>query len=681
MTNLETRVQWDETDDGLSGVVYRSNLLAADRSVVNFGGGNTSVKTRELDHVGNEIDVLWVKGSGSDLATIAAEGFCGLRLDEVLVLRARDELSDEAMVRHLARCQLTPDMPRASIETLLHAFIPHAHVDHTHPDAIGALVGCVDGEQLAGACFGDEALWIPYLRPGFALSKLVAAAIDAHPDARVVLLAKHGLVTWGPSARAAYEASLEAIDRAASFIEARRVAARPVRVDVDADPDVDLIAEILPVLRGAVSRGSAAKIVQVDRSEPVIRFLGRADAEALSQVGASCPDHLVHTKRRPLWISFDPALDSCADLVARVVPAVEQYRAEEFAYFEKHSAAGDTCVDLNPRVILIEGVGLISIGSNSGNARLARDLYHRAIEVMEGAVTLGGYVSLDEPESYAVEYWPLELYKLSRRPQPRELEGRVAFVTGGAGGIGSAIARRLSAQGAAVVLVDLDEKGASLIAEELEGPAAAFPADVTSETDVAAAFRNAILSFGGVDIVVSNAGIASSAPIEETSLELWQRNLAVLATGYFLVSREAARLFLRQQMKGSIVFVVSKNGLVAGRNAAAYSSAKAAELHLARCLAEELGPSGIRVNCVNPDAVLQGSKIWGSDWREDRAAAYGIDPDELEDFYRSRTTLRVNIYPEDIAEVVSFFVSERQSGKSTGNIVNIDGGVPAAYTR
>lgn len=681
MKDLQTRLQWDaaEGNDGLSGVVYRSHLLAADRSVVNFGGGNTSVKTREVDHVGNEIDVLWVKGSGTDLATIGPEGFCGLRLDEVLVLRDRDELQDEAMVRHLARCQLAPEMPRASIETLLHAFIPHAHVDHTHPDAIGALVGCLDGEKLAGKWFGDEALWIPYLRPGFALSKLVADSIDAHPNARFVLLAKHGLVTWGSSARAAYEATLEAIERAASFVGARRDAVRPASVDVNVD--TDLIAEILPVLRGAVSREGTAKILQVDRSEAVIGFLGRADVEALSQIGASCPDHLVHTKRRPLWIPFDPALDSPADLAARIVPAIEHYRAEESAYFEKHSAPGDTCADLNPRIVLIEGLCLISIGSTLSSARLACDLYHRAIEVMEGARALGGYVSLDDAESYAVEYWPLELYKLSRRPAPGELEGRVAFVTGGAGGIGAAIARRLSSQGAAVVLVDLDEQGASVIAEELEGAAAAFAADVTAEADVAAAFRNAVLTFGGVDIVVSNAGIASSAPIGQMSLELWQRNLAVLATGYFLVSREAARLLLRQEMGGSIVFVVSKNGLVAGRNAAAYSSAKAAELHLARCLAEELGPSGIRVNCVNPDAVLQGSKIWGSDWRRERAAAYGIDPDELENFYRARTTLRVNIYPEDIAEVVSFFVSEHRSGKSTGNIINVDGGVAAAYTR
>ena len=676
---------WDEAiaaADDLDVLVYRSRLLAADRSIVNFGGGNTSVKARYVDHIGREIDVLWVKASGSDLATVTTEGFCGLRLDEVLPLQQLTEMPDEAMVAHLGRCQLAPKMPRPSIETLLHAFIPHRHVDHTHPDAVGAIVGAVGGEQLAYECFGAEALWIPYIRPGFALSKQIGDAVAANPSARFVLMAKHGLVAWGDTAQQSYEATLEAVNRATAFINLRRDA-DPVTRRTATDPESrqDLLARVLPSLRGAVSRGSVPKILQVDVSEPVMSFIARPDAEELSQVGAACPDHLVHTKRRPLWVRFDPSVDTGDALATRIEEEVARFRAAEIAYVERNRSPDDAVGDPNPRVVLIEGIGLVSVGRNATAARLARDLYQRAIAVMEGAATLGGFVSLDDAESYAVEYWPLELYKLSLAPAPKELEGRVALVTGGAGGIGAAIARRLAEDGTAIVLLDLNEEAASAVARELTGPGIALAADVTSESAVAAAFQAAVLAFGGIDIVVSNAGIASSAAIQETSLALWERNHRVLGLGYFLVSREAARVLRDQGLGGSIVFIASKNGLVAGRNAAAYSSAKAAELHLARCLAEELGADGVRVNSINPDAVLRGSKIWDSSWREERAAAYGIAPDELEEHYRARTTLKVNVYPEDIAEAVAFFASERRSGKSTGNIVNVDGGVSAAYTR
>ncbi|HEY3182122.1 MAG TPA: bifunctional aldolase/short-chain dehydrogenase [Gaiellaceae bacterium] len=674
--------RWDPPADlgELDALVYRSNLLASDRAIVNFGGGNTSVKVREPDHTGRETTVLWVKGSGSDLATIVPGGFTGLRLDEILPLARRESMTDEEMVAYLARCQLDPTMPRPSIETLLHAFVPHPHVDHTHPDAIGAIVGTVDGERLAEECFGSDAVWIPYLRPGFSLSKLVAEAVAEHPEAKLVLLAKHGLVTWGGTAQESYAATLEAINRAAAFTAEQTRGREPFGGRaVEPVADAGLLAEVLPALRGAVS-ADGPRILQVDTSPEVLEFACGNDSPELSQVGAACPDHLVHTRRRPVWVEFDPRAEDSAVLKERLVERVREWQEREREYFEAHRS-DDALSDPSPRVVVIQGVGLVSAGRTLKAAGLARDLYHRAINVMRDASALGGFVSLTDEESFAVEYWPLELYKLTLAPPPRELQGAVALITGAAGGIGSSVARALAAEGACVVATDLDVDGARAVADDLGDVAVAVRADVMDEASVVAAYREAVLAFGGVDIVVSNAGIASSAPLEDTTLELWDRNNDILARGYFLVAREAARVLRAQGTGGSVVFIGSKNALAPGKNAAAYSAAKAASLHLARCLAEELGPDGIRVNTVNPDAVLEGSRIWGSAWREERARAYGIAPDELEEHYRARTTLKVNVVPADIAEAVLYFASPRRAGKSTGNILNVDGGVALAYPR
>jgi rhamnulose-1-phosphate aldolase/alcohol dehydrogenase len=669
---------------GLEQLVLRSNLLGADRAVANFGGGNTSVKARELDHCGREVDVLWVKGSGSDLATMDASGFTGLRLAEILPLFERAAMSDEEMVAHLARCQLDPAMPRASIETLLHAFVPASHVDHTHPDAINAIAGTADGEALARACFGDEVAWIDYIRPGFTLARQVGEAIRADDRVRVVILAKHGLVTWGDSAEESYRATIETINRAADFVNARTNGS--ARFDgagngsLDDDRRGELLAELLPALRGAVS-SERAKVLHVDMSAPVLDLVESVRAPELVAVGAPCPDHLVHTKRLPLWVAFDPARDDADTLAERIAAGAGAYRDEYRDYVERFGDATTVPADPDPRVVLIQHVGLVAAGTNVKAARLSRDLYLRAIEVMAGADALGGFVSLTAQESFAIEYWPLELYKLSLAPAPGELEGRVALVTGAAGGIGRAVVSALADAGACIVAFDLDGEGAREVVEPLGERGLALDGDVTDEGLVADAYAMAVERFGGVDGVVANAGLASSAPIEATTLAEWERNHAVLGTGYFLTARDAFRVMKRQGTGGSIVFIASKNALVAGRNAAAYSSAKAAELHLARCLAEEGGPDGIRVNTVNPDAVLSGSRIWDSSWREERAAAYGIAPDELEDHYRARTTLGVNIEPDDIAAAVLHFASDARSGKSTGNILNVDGGVAAAYPR
>ena len=694
---METRIPgatenlWDGSKaEGLSeleALAYRSNLFGRDRAVANYGGGNTSTKARERDHAGRAVEVLWVKGSGSDLATIRADQFTGLKLDEVLPLEERTEMSDEEMVAYLASCQLRPDMPRGSIETLLHAFVPYPHVDHTHPDAINMICCARGGEDLAAECFGEEALWIPYIRPGFTLSKRVGEAVKNNPNARFVLLAKHGLVTWGDTHEESYGRTIEAINRAAEFVASRAAEPFGGQAVEPLSPErrEALLAEVLPALRGALSSGSeeaSHKILRTDyTSEDVLKFVcGRASKE-LSQIGAACPDHLVRTKVKPLWMDFDPEKEGADELKAKVRKGVNAYRSEYEAYFSRHEEADEEMSDPNPRVVLIPSVGIIGAAHNAKEANLSRDFAYRAIAVMRGAHALGGYVSLTEEESYAVEYWPMELYKLTLAPPPKEMAGKVAFVTGGAGGIGSAVARSLAAAGACVVACDLDEEGAREVADSLPQPGIPARADVTDEDEVARAYQRAILEYGGVDVVVSNAGLASSAPIEETSVEMWDKNHAVLAKGYFLISREAFRIMKEQDVGGNLVFVASKNAMAAGKNASAYSSAKAAELHLARCLAEEGGSKGIRVNTVNPDAVLSGSKIWGSSWREERAAAYGIEPDELEEHYRQRNVLKVSVLPENIAEAVLHFASEVRSSRSTGNVLNVDGGVKDAYPR
>ena len=686
-----TRNLWDAREaEGLSeleALAYRSNLLGRDRAVANYGGGNTSTKARERDHTGREVDVLWVKGSGSDLATIGAGQFTGLKLDEVLPLMERDSMDDQEMVAYLASCQLWPDMPRGSIETLLHAFVPYAQVDHTHPDAVNMICCSEGGEELARECFGEEAVWIPYIRPGFTLSKQVGEAVRNNPDARFVLLAKHGLVTWGDTHEESYSRTIEAINRAAEFVAERAGEPFGGRKDEPPAPErrEELLASVLPALRGVLSSGSDAsspKILRADyTSEDVLTFVCGRDSEELSQVGAACPDHLVRTKIKPLWIDFDPGSEDAEELKAKLHQGVARYREDYESYFSRHEEADEEMFDPNPRVVFISGVGLVAAAQNAKETNLSRDFAYRAINVMRGAHALGGYVSLTEEESYAVEYWPLELYKLTLAPPPDELAGRVALVTGGAGGIGSAVARTLASKGACVVVCDLDEEGAKEVVEDLPQPGIAADADVTDEDEVAGAYRRAVLEYGGVDVVVSNAGLASSAPIEETSSEMWDKNYAVLAKGYFLVARGAFRIMKEQDTGGSIVFVASKNAMAAGKNAAAYSSAKAAELHLARCLAEEGGPERIRVNTVNPDAVLQGSRIWDSGWRETRAAAYGIEPEELEDYYRNRNVLKLNVLPENIAEAVLHFASEARSSRSTGNVLNVDGGVKDAYPR
>ncbi|MFD2612492.1 bifunctional aldolase/short-chain dehydrogenase [Paenibacillus gansuensis] len=674
--------------EGLGELVYRSNLIGTDRRVCNWGGGNTSSKTIVKDFRGRETEVMYVKGSGSDLASMKEGNFTGLRMEDIRPLFELDEMSDEDMVAYLANCMIDAKHPRASIETLLHAFLPFKHVDHTHPDSIIALCCADNGRDLAGEIFGDRYVWVPYIRPGFTLSKMIAQGVLENPKAELVLMEKHGLVTWGETSEACYAKTIEIITEAERFIESRikedRVFGGLKHAPLEAEVRRSIAAQVMPAVRGAVS-GGKKMILSFDDQEDVLTFVGGIDSPQLSQVGAACPDHLVHTKVVPLFIDWTPDAKDVAGLTEKLVQGIEDYKQQYQAYFERNKNEGDIMFEAAPRVILIPGIGMINTGKSWAMSQVSGALYHRAIAVMRGATALGNFVSLSENESYNVEYWPLELYKLSLAPAEAEFSRKVAFITGGAGGIGSETARRLVSEGAHVVLADLNEEGAQKVAGEInakfgENRAIAVKMDVTKEEDVAAAYAASSLAFGGVDIIVNNAGLATSSPFEETSLKEWNLNINVLGTGYFLVAREAFKLMKQQGIGGSMVFVGSKNSVYAGKNASAYSAAKALEAHLARCIAAEGGEHGIRVNSILPDAILQGSAIWNSNWRNERAAAYGIEPDQLEEYYRKRTTLLVNIYPRDIAEGIAFFASSK-SEKTTGCMLTIDGGVPAAFTR
>lgn len=686
--NLWNNERASQLNKGLDELVYHSNLIGSDRAVCNWGGGNTSMKTMEKDFRGREIEVMWVKGSGSDLATMKAHNFTGLKLEDIKPLIEREEMSDEEMVGYLSHCMIDSTHPRASIETLLHAFLPYKHVDHTHPDAIISICCADNGKQIAEEIYGNRFVWVPYIRPGFTLSKMIAEGVKNNPNAELVLMEKHGLVVWGDTAEESYEKTIAIINEAESYIhskiEEEKVFGGEKYSALSTEEAEEILSQILPVIRGAIS-GEKQMLLTYDREEEVLQFVNSKDAKSLSQIGAACPDHLVHTKRQPLYIEWDPATKDITSLKESIKTGVENFKNEYIAYFDRNKEVGDQISETAPRVILIPGIGIVNTGKTLAMAEVSGALYHRAISVMKGATTLGEFVSLNENESFKIEYWPLELYKLSLAPKEAEFSRKVAFVTGGAGGIGSETCRLFAEEGAHVVIADLNIEGAEKVAAEINEKfgskrALAVKMDVTKEEAVKEAYKKTALTFGGVDIIVNNAGLATSSPFDETSLQEWNLNLNVLGTGYFLVAREAFKQMKEQGLGGSMVFIGSKNSVYAGKNVTAYSSVKAMEAHLARCIAAEGGEFGIRVNTVLPDAVLQGSAIWGSKWREERAANYGIDPDQLEDHYKKRTTLLVNIFPKDIAEAICYFSSSKAE-KTTGCMLTVDGGVPAAFTR
>jgi rhamnulose-1-phosphate aldolase/alcohol dehydrogenase len=673
-------------------LLYRSNLLGSDLTVTNFGGGNTSAKLTGLDPLtGQTVDVLWVKGSGGDIGSMKLDGFSTLYQDKLLAIGAHynGEEDDDKMVGYLPHCTFNLNSRAASIDTPLHSLLPFAHVDHVHPDAIIALAASSGGEAATQEIWGGEIGWLPWKRPGYTLAVQLRDYVAANPGLKGVMLAGHGIICWADTAKACYDHTIKLISDAAEYLNEKldgkpafggEVVASKTRAERAA-----IAADVMPRLRGLMT-GARKKVGHFSDDAESLEFVNSADFHKLAAIGTSCPDHFLRTKIAPL--ALDPA--KLTD-EAYLAEALDRYRQGYAAYYDRCKRHNSPAIrDANPVVILIPGVGRITFALDKTTARLAGEFYGNAINVMRGAEAIGDYIGLDEQEAFDIEYWLLEEAKLQRMPEPKPLAGRVALVTGAAGGIGSATAARLVADGACVMLVDRDGDNLNLVyagMAERYGKDVLRTAvcDVTDEAQVVAAFEACAREFGGLDIFVANAGIASSAPIGETTVALWKKNYDVLAEGYFLTGKEAFRLMTLnkegEDKGGSIIFIASKNGLAAATNASAYASAKAASLHLARCLALEGAPVGIRVNSVNPDAVIRGSRIWDGDWRKERAGAHGIDAgDELEAHYRNRSMLKKDVLPEDIAEAV-YFLASNMSAKSTGNIINVDAGNAQAFVR
>ncbi len=704
---------WDDahaaTLDEPGRLLYRSNLLGADKRVTNYGGGNTSAKVETADPLtGETVEVLWVKGSGGDIGTMTRDGFSTLyqhKLDALQGIYRGLEFEDE-MVAYLPHCTFNLNPRAASIDTPLHAYVPHAHVDHVHPDAIIAIAASRDGEALTQEIFGDDIGWLPWKRPGYELGLWLAKFCRDNPNARGVVLGSHGLFTWAETAQECHALTLDIINKAIRWLADKTASTAPfggpLVAPLDGDKRKRVAARLMPVIRGLIGQ-QRRKVGHFDDSQTVLDFVCANDMPALAALGTSCPDHFLRTKIRPLIVDFDveqarhvanqddasarSELEKAIDSAIEKLPTlVADYRDAYAAYYErcKHDNS-PPMRDPNAVVWLIPGVGLLSFANDKATARISSEFYINAINVMRGSSAVSTYQGLEEQEAFDIEYWLLEEAKLQRMPAPKSLAGRVALVTGGAGGIGSATAARLLDEGACVVLADidtgmLDSTRQRLVEQYGSDVVRSMTMDVTSEQAVIDTFASAALEYGGIDILVSNAGIASSAPIEETTTELWDLNMDVLSKGYFLVSREAFRQMKAQSTGGAIVFIASKNALAASPGASAYCTAKASEVHLARCLALEGAPEGIRVNVVNPDAVLRGSKIWSGDWLKERADAYGKDTEELEAHYRERSLLKRSVLPEDIAEATYFLLSDASS-KSTGNIINVDAGNVQAFTR
>jgi rhamnulose-1-phosphate aldolase/alcohol dehydrogenase len=669
-------------------LLYRSNLLGSDLTVTNFGGGNTSAKLTGVDPLtGETVDVLWVKGSGGDIGSMKLDGFSTLYQDKLLGLEAHyaGPEDDDKMVGYLPHCTFALNGRAASIDTPLHSLLPFAHVDHVHPDAIIALAASSGGEEATKEIWGGKIGWLPWKRPGYTLGVMLREYQKANPHVQGVMMASHGIICWADSAKECYEHTVGLIADAARYLNAKQ-GEKPAFGGQVVAPNPDraaIAADLMPRLRGFMT-GARRKLGHYSDDAEALEFTGSADFERLAALGTSCPDHFLRTKIAPL--TLDPArLQDDAYLAQKIA----DYRDFYAAYYERCKRANSPAMrDPNPVVVLVPGVGRITFATDKTTARLAGEFYGNAINVMRGAQAIGDYIALDEQEAFDIEYWLLEEAKLQRMPAPKPQVGRVAFVTGGAGGIGAATAARFLKEGACVVLADRDaaaveEVRAGFAKQYGKDVVRAVTCDVTNESQVKAAFDTAAREFGGLDVVVANAGIASSAPIDQTTVELWNRNFDVLAQGYFLTAKHAWGLLKRMKDLGgtSMVFIGSKNAVAAAAGASAYASAKAAANHLGRCLALEGAGEGIRVNIVNPDAVIKGSKIWDGDWRKERAASNKIDAgEELEAHYRNRSMLKRDVLPDDIAEA-AYFLGSDASAKSTGNMINVDAGNVQAFTR
>lgn len=684
--------RWDDSVatnlSAASLLLYRSNLLGSDLTVTNFGGGNTSAKLTETDPLtGQAVEVLWVKGSGGDIGSMRLDGFATLYQDKLLELEKHygGPDDDDKMVGYLPHCTFNLNSRAASIDTPLHSLLPFAHIDHVHPDSIIALAASSGGESATREIWGGRIGWLGWKRPGYTLGVMLRDYVAANPGITGVMLAGHGIICWADSAKACYENTVQLIADAAAYLNAR-LADKPAFGGQAVEPHPDraaIAADLMPRLRGFMI-GTRRKLGHFSDDPETLEFVGATDFERLAALGTSCPDHFLRTKIAPL--TLDPArLEDDAHIAERIA----EYRAMYASYYERCKRPNSPSMrDPNPVVVLVPGVGRFTFATDKTTARLAGEFYGNAVNVMRGAEAIGEYIALDEQEAFDIEYWLLEEAKLQRMPAPKPMVGRIALVTGGAGGIGRATGARLLQEGACVMLADRDatavqEAGNRLASQFGKDVVRTVVCDVTSEADIASAFAATAREFGGLDVLVANAGIASSAPIEQTTVELWDRNFDVLAQGYFLTAKHAWPLLKRMKEQGgsSVVFIGSKNAVAAAAGASAYASAKAAANHLARCLALEGAPEGIRVNVVNPDAVIRGSRIWDGDWRNERAASNNVDPgEELEAYYRNRSMLKRDVLPEDIGEAAYWLASD-MSAKSTGNMINVDAGNVQAFTR
>jgi rhamnulose-1-phosphate aldolase/alcohol dehydrogenase len=674
--------------NGCEALLYASRLIGQEADLVLWGGGNSSVKTTEPDHIGREVRLLWIKGSGSDMKTMTERHLTPLRLNELLHLVERQDMTDEEMVPYLSCCVINPTAPKPSIETLLHAFLPAPHIYHTHADAICTLTDTANSERIIERVYGDDVALIPYIRPGFRMAKMVALAYRRNPALRAIILDKHGLVTWGPSAKAAYMGTIQMVTEAQRMVRARaRLRPLPFFTRTNGSgasaARAAMAARVLPILRGAVSQ--SRRVVFTSNDSPMaLAFVNDPRAASLSQIGPFTPDHMLHTKSKPLFLKLPDTTDP--QRIARAIhQALDRYRAAYRRYFDRYKTPGVTMLDPNPRIILIPGLGMFATGKDRRAARIAHDLYTHTMPVILNASAINRYVSLTPQALCDFEYWPLENFKLTLLPPEKPLSRRIALVTGAAGAIGKAISARLLAEGASVILTDIHEPGIRALSAELnqrsgEENTVAIPMNVADEASVSRAFEKSLLAFGGLDILVSNAGIARCGSVDQLSLKDWQASLAVNATGHFLVCREAMRAFQQQALGGTIVVVATKNVVAPGKSFGAYSASKAAQAQLSRILAIEGAEFGVRVNMVNPDAVLDGSGIWSPEIRKGRAKAYGIRVDQLDEHCISRSLLKVKVSSEDVAESVLFLASDR-SAKTTGAMIPVDGGVREAFPR
>ncbi|WP_109639587.1 bifunctional aldolase/short-chain dehydrogenase [Lentzea atacamensis] len=673
--------------DQVEALLGRSNRLGADPRNTNYAGGNTSAKGEELDPVtGQPVELVWVKGSGGDLGTLTASGLAVLRLDR---LRALTEVypgveREDEMVAAFDFCLHGKGGAAPSIDTAMHGLVDAAHVDHLHPDAGIALATAADGEALVKACFGDRVVWVPWRRPGFQLGLDIAAVKRDNPQAIGVILGGHGITAWGATSEECEANSLEIINTAQRYLDehGRAEPFGPVVHEPLPEEERRLrAAELAPVIRGLASTDSP-QVGHFTDSDVVLDFLARERHPELAALGTSCPDHFLRTKVRPLVVDLPPTAP-LEDVVARLEQLHEAYREDYKSYYERHAEPDSPPMrGADPAIVLVPGIGMFSFGRNKQTARVAGEFYVNAINVMRGAESVSRYAPIQESEKFRIEYWALEEAKLQRMPKPKPLATRVALVTGGGSGIGRAIAQRLAAEGACVVVADRNGDAAREVAEGIGNTDVAVPVtvDVTDSAGIAAAFREASLAFGGVDLVVNNAGLSISKSLEATTEADWDLQHDVMAKGSFLVSQQAAKVMRAQAMGGDIVYISSKNSVFAGPNNVAYGAAKADQAHQVRLLAAELGEDGIRVNGVNPDGVVRGSGIFAGGWGAQRAAVYGVPEEKLGEFYAQRTLLKREVLPEHVAAAV-FALTAGALSLTTGLHVPVDAGVAAAFLR